>query len=550
MPQAEQILRFPNPSLSEPPIIDVPHRGQIVIVGANGSGKSRLGAWLENPASLWPNRSNTGDQPRHAYRLAAQRALLLPDHAERMEPRMAHDRLVRGEDGPSSGSSRVRGDPVVGQANDFGLLLNALFAERARQDRDYRERGSATGGNPGKPPEDTLTRLTVLWQRIFPERKIIIGDHLVQARPRGAGDIYSASALSDGERVGFYLAGHALLAPPNTRFVIDEPELHLHESIQSAIWEALEAARQDCVFVYITHDLAFAASRTRATKVVLYDYTAPTQPGMVGSWAWDVVRPTHDVPEDVVLRILGSRRPTLFVEGRTGSLDQEVYEALFPDMYIVPSGNWDSVDRSVRAFRGQFHLHHLAVSGVIDRDDRAADEIEALKEKGVHVLPVASVENLLVLPECVSAYILAAEVPESKRLARLADGKRRVLAAMARVRDDTIAERAQYAVRRRLGLVSRKGPTKLDLVEAVDEAVKASDAASTYDEAALAIDSALGAGGEPAFEATLSVFRNKAILAEFASAFGVDREYYASTVIAAIRSDDTLRVSIRRRLAI
>lgn len=550
MASAQQTLRLPNVSSGSNPTVDVLHRGQVVIVGANGSGKSRLGAWLENPQSLKSNRGMAGAQPRQAYRLGAQRVLALPDQAQRMDATRATEQLVRGSEGPGGEISRIQGDPVVGQNNDFALLINTLFAERAKLDREYRERGTATGGKPGAPKEDTLQRLKALWERIFSERGLIIGDHVVQAKPKTTEAAYPASALSDGERVGFYLAAHALLAPVNARLVIDEPELHLHQSIQSAMWDALEATREDCVFVYITHDLSFAASRTRATKVVLYDYTAPTNPDGVGSWRWDIVPETRSLPEDVVLRILGSRRPTLFVEGLTGSLDQEVYEALFPDRYIIPSGGCDAVDRSVRAFRKQVALHHLEVLGLIDRDDRTANEVEALQKKGIHVLPVAAVENLLALPECIRAYAIAVAVPEAEREDRTKDGERRVLDAMAKVRTETVAERAQYAVRRRLSHVSRKGHSMQDLIVAVEEATSAADPASAYAEAEAAIDDALNPANASRYHATLGVFRNKAVLAELASAFRVDASDYASRVIDVIRSDAALRAIIRRRLTL
>src|SRR5438045_1552867 len=124
-------LRMPNPSHSEPAIDEVEHSGTVVIVGANGSGKSRLGAWLESPMSLTqhrgaPRQADSAD--RKVYRIAAQRSLVLPDRAERIEATQASYQLMRGSTNPPIGVSRIQGDPVVGQSNDFDLLLNTLFA--------------------------------------------------------------------------------------------------------------------------------------------------------------------------------------------------------------------------------------------------------------------------------------------------------------------------------------------------------------------------------------------------------------------------------------
>ena len=59
--------------------------------------------------------------------------------------------------------------------------------------------------------------------------------------------------------------------------IIDEPELHVHRSIMDRLWDELEGARPDSVFVFITHDLEFAASRT--AKNSLSESTVPLRLG-------------------------------------------------------------------------------------------------------------------------------------------------------------------------------------------------------------------------------------------------------------------------------
>jgi ABC-type glutathione transport system ATPase component len=66
--------------------------------------------------------------------------------------------------------------------------------------------------------------------------------------------------MSDGERAAFYLIGQTLMAPENSLIIFDEPELHIHRSIMSTLWDELEALRTDCAFVVISHDLEFIAS--------------------------------------------------------------------------------------------------------------------------------------------------------------------------------------------------------------------------------------------------------------------------------------------------
>lgn len=72
--------------------------------------------------------------------------------------------------------------------------------------------------------------------------------------------------MSDGERVIFYLIGQCLAAPENGIIVIDEPELHLHKSIQIPLWSEIEKLRNDCLFVYLTHDVDFASAKENSKK--------------------------------------------------------------------------------------------------------------------------------------------------------------------------------------------------------------------------------------------------------------------------------------------
>lgn len=77
--------------------------------------------------------------------------------------------------------------------------------------------------------------------------------------------------MSDGERAIFYMIGQALVAAEGTVLIVDEPELHVHRSIMEKLWDEIEASRRDCGFIYITHDLDFAAARS-AKKNVIRDF--------------------------------------------------------------------------------------------------------------------------------------------------------------------------------------------------------------------------------------------------------------------------------------
>lgn len=78
--------------------------------------------------------------------------------------------------------------------------------------------------------------------------------------------------MSDGERVTIYLLGQCLIAPNDMTIIIDEPEIHLHKSIMYRLWDKIEEFCPNKTFIYITHDLDFAASRKEATKIWVKSY--------------------------------------------------------------------------------------------------------------------------------------------------------------------------------------------------------------------------------------------------------------------------------------
>lgn len=183
--------------------------------------------------------------------------------------------------------------------------------------------------------------------------------------------------------------------PTGGVIVIDEPELHLHKSIQNQLWSAIEKLRSDCVFVYLTHDIDFASAQSGATCVWLKSFDG-------ASWEWDVVASDENLPDDLLLEVLGSRKPVVFVEGRNSSYDASLYREILPDFLVVPRGSCSDVIMSVKAFKANSQFHHLHIYGVIDRDRRCDEEVAALERESVFVLSVAEVENLFCVPEVIA----------------------------------------------------------------------------------------------------------------------------------------------------
>jgi hypothetical protein len=200
---------------------------------------------------------------------------------------------------------------------------------------------------------------------LLPHRVLHIDDASVrvQASSLGASDRYAGSDMSDGERAIFYFLGQSFLAPQNGVVIVDEPEAHIHKAILASLWDTIEKARPDCSFVYITHDLEFAASHSAAQKFYIGSYSHRPQ-----RWEVEEIPEETGLPEQVVVEIVGSRKPILFVEGERGSIDLSIYLSLYSDFTILPIGSCEHVIHAVASFKKNPTLHRLNVRGLIDSD--------------------------------------------------------------------------------------------------------------------------------------------------------------------------------------
>lgn len=365
----------------------------VVITGANGSGKTRLGVWIED--------NNT---PRNVHRIAAQRALQLPDLAQPMPYERAASQLYYGTYEPdwnenqrlvNKRHTRWGGQPDLQMLSDYALVVSTLFADETRRNREYTNAARASVPTT-PPPECSLDVLQRIWAVIFPHRELVIGQDRVSARIPDGDREYAGRMMSDGERVTFYLLGQVLSAPKDAIVVIDEPEIHLHRAVLSPLWDEAERCRPDCTFVYVTHDLEFAGTRTSARKVWARAYDGT-------NWEWEEVEPVSQLPDELVFQVLGSRRPVLFVEGDLNSLDTALYRILFPGKFILPVADCQQVIRARLGMSELNSLHNLAIDGLVDRDHRSSDEIKALRDEGIMVADVAEVENLFCMPSVLLA---------------------------------------------------------------------------------------------------------------------------------------------------
>lgn len=208
-------------------------------------------------------------------------------------------------------------------------------------------------------------------------------------------EAYPAFQMSDGERIILYLVGRVLLAPKNSLIIIDEPEMYLHKTIVDKLWNKLELERQDCTFLYLTHDLQFAANRD-ARKAWIRSFEYPSK------WTIDNIE-GNEIPEELLLKLLGSRKKILFCEGKRNSLDSKIFELLFENYTITPVETCKDVINFTKSFNKIPNTVAKAY-GIIDHDFRSKEQLAKLEEQNVFSYDVAEVENLFLLPDIIIGF--------------------------------------------------------------------------------------------------------------------------------------------------
>ena len=257
-----------------------------------------------------------------------------------------------------------------------------LHTEEYEESLHYKEYG-------GDKPFTKLDKIQEIWEKVLPHRKLKKEAGVIKTYPSDNSDsIYNSSEMSDGERVIFYLIGEVMCVPKNSIIIIDEPEMHLHKSLVNKLFNLIENAREDCCFIYLTHDIDFAITRQNAKKIWMKSYEGND------TWDYEILENNEAIPESLYLEVLGSRKPILFIEGENKSFDYKLYQYIFPDYTIKSLGSCTKVIEIVKSFNEQSSFHNIKAYGLIDRDRRNKEEIEKLNSKDIWVLDVAEVENL------------------------------------------------------------------------------------------------------------------------------------------------------------
>ncbi|MES5481961.1 AAA family ATPase [Bradyrhizobium sp. INPA03-11B] len=514
-------FRFSIPTPTAPMNLQVDPGTSILFVGANGAGKTRLAVNIEK---------NLNDK---AHRISAHRALNLNPSVPKLSERVATMGLRTGhahEGSTIDNRENVRwnGSAATFLLNDYDLLVQVLFADQANVALQTHKNARAGSNQPASPTK--LERLVEIWDRVLPNRKLDITGDDIQAIVTGTAQKYRAGDMSDGERAVFYLVGQTLTAAPCSVLIFDEPELHIHRSIMSRLWDELEAARPDCAMVFISHDLEFVASR-EGQKFVLRDYS-PTN-----GWTIDAVPEDTGFSEDITTLILGSRKPVLFVEGRGRSLDQAIYRACYPDWTVIPRGSCEEVIHAVTTMRANAALTRVTCGGIVDSDAYDSSEVELLGDKGIAILPVSEIENLFLLPSVLEAIAKAEGYADAALQTKMSNVLDELFAHAADLKNQ--APIVMRYCRRRIDRILKK----IDLSDASDVTALSEDytvKTSTLDVtglARLASESLQKAIAERNAPELLKWYDNKGILSIACKAKDTSKALFEQWIVRALRNN-------------
>ncbi|MEP7298006.1 MAG: DUF4435 domain-containing protein [Burkholderiales bacterium] len=494
---------------------------RFVVVGANGAGKTRFGVFLDD-----------NNVPGSVQRISAQKALAIPDYVEVKTLEQAEKGLSFGRyDEHASHARKLHdrfgGNAALGTLTDYDKVLGLLFALETERNRAHT---AQTRESKAYVPvaESAIDRILKVWADLMPHRPIGFGDGKVTVLT-SSGSSFHAKEMSDGERVVLYLLGQCLCVKPGTALVIDEPELHLHRALNGKLWDKVEQLCSDKTFVYITHDLEFAASRIGAKKIWVQSFDG-------SRWTWDEVPKDDFLPEALMMEVAGSRKPILFCEGERGGLDQIIYQRCFPHRHVVPRGGCEKVEESTKALKDNAALHAYDCVGIVDGDLRTDDEVAALEAHGIYVLQIAEVENLLCVEGLVALVAQALKHDPQNIVEKVATYIRTSLESEL---DTQIAMRSAARVRFHLSAFTATKNDASGVKSGVRALVDTLDVDRLLAESKELFTKAMSAGD---LNSLLKVYNRKSLAKRISGCFGLKDDEYKELVLRMLAGSDAQAV--------
>jgi len=493
--------------------LDLTTGTSILFVGANGSGKTRLSVELEKRVPL-------------VHRIPAHKSLQFHQSVSPKSLDAAKKDLLYGNEYHAQNINRWNINPATQLLTDYEKLLCVLFSES--YELSVLHRKAHQKDKTIEAPETLLDRLISIWNHLLPHRKLNELASVVKVfDPAIDNSEYPSSEMSDGERAIFYYIGQCLVAPTNGVIIIDEPELHVHKSILTDLWSAIENERPDCCFIYVTHDLDFAKSLETDEKYILKSYN---------KIAWDISRIDKDdnFPEEIIVKIIGSRRPILFVEGDGNSFDVNLYQKIYASHLVVSRGGSEAVIHSVSSFGHNKSLHHLSCAGIIDKDDRTPEEIQILGKHNVYVLPVTEIENIFLYEEFIEIICRKMHFDEKQTQQKIQDIQSFVFSEAEKNKTSCAITFLKRRLDKQAKKISFSGNSIEDISKSIDESsVNSTNASKLYEQRVQELNEAIEAKD---YDKVIEIYDKKGLITQVGNLIGIRN--FSDYILRLIASGD------------
>ena len=380
----------------------------VVFVGPNGCGKTTL---LRNLINA------TGEDQIGYY--PADRLLVINDSYNPERDFATFSKSYQNADKYASDiDNQSQAHYIVQQINQ----TITLFEKKRATEMDLYAKGKLR-------LEDSLTeKILGIGNELIKDR-ILFSEGALKVQTLG-GTEYPIKYLSSGEKSIFYFLACIFLKEKKSYYFVDEPENNLNPSIVSKLWDIIEKHREGSIFVYLTHDSNFVASRINSKLFWIEKYDGT-------EWVYKPLPENDNLPQHLMVALVGNREPVLFCESQDEyKYDDIVFKMMFPEFKVIPAAGCDAVIAKVKAY-SIAGLPQKAF-GIIDCDYKDQSYLEGQETDGIFHLPFFEIENFLFSEEIITGVIATFSRDKENAFANLKSA----------LKNDFISKKEQWIIRK------------------------------------------------------------------------------------------------------
>ena len=358
----------------------------IIILGANGSGKSSLGRKIKN------------DLAEKCLRIPSQKDLFIPKtftiiDEDSSTKSIGKTRNINGKGNFTNNSAQGNNEMI----DDFNEVITTLISNHMSVFSSFGEKVKNKTIKEKNAPESKFEKVNSIFSKVFSGYVLKIDKQKLKIND------YELDDISDGERSAIYLISKCILDDNAELIIVDEPESHLNSALLNELWDLIEEEKQGVKFIYLTHNIEFADYKNNSERYWIKNFDYKDK-------KWDIEKiEGFEIPNDLIIRIIGvKKKKILFCEGssKKGTRDYELYRHLYPDFTVIPvaSGSCFDVIKYVKALRTSGQVYNKEYFGLVDRDFRSDESVLEEEKKGIFSLPTAIYEGLFLREEIIDLF--------------------------------------------------------------------------------------------------------------------------------------------------